>query len=76
LRHWRQVWLDMIDSAILQRFTEHIEIKLPNEDERIQLLDSFIGKVPFENCLTVGARMDILVSWDFASYCRAVWPRT
>lgn len=40
--------IDLIDPAILQRFTEHIEIPLPTTDERMQLLDLFIGKIPFE----------------------------
>jgi len=39
---------DLIDPAILQRFTEQIEIALPSADERIQLLDLFIGKIPFD----------------------------
>lgn len=38
---------DMIDPAILQRFTEHIEITLPSLEERIQLLRLFI-KIPFD----------------------------
>jgi len=40
--------MDLIDPAILQRFTEHIEIALPNNMERIELLKIFIGKIPIE----------------------------
>jgi SpoVK/Ycf46/Vps4 family AAA+-type ATPase len=40
--------IDLIDPAILERFTQHIEIALPTAIERFQLLDIFIGKVPFD----------------------------
>jgi AAA+ superfamily predicted ATPase len=39
---------DLIDPAILQRFTEHIEIALPSVHERFHLLRLFIGTIPFE----------------------------
>jgi SpoVK/Ycf46/Vps4 family AAA+-type ATPase len=39
--------VDLIDPAILERFTERIEISLPTAIERFQLLDNFI-KVPFD----------------------------
>jgi AAA+ superfamily predicted ATPase len=37
-----------IDPAILQRFTERIEIGLPTVTDRMKLLEIFIGKVPFD----------------------------
>jgi SpoVK/Ycf46/Vps4 family AAA+-type ATPase len=40
--------VDLIDPAILERFTQKIEISLPTAIERFQLLDIFIGKVPFD----------------------------
>lgn len=40
--------VDLIDPAILERFTQHIEIALPTAIERFQLIDRFIGKVPFD----------------------------
>jgi transitional endoplasmic reticulum ATPase len=58
--------MDMIDPAILQRFTEYVEIKLPTSDERMQLLNSFIGRIPFENLNT--PRMAILARISFATY--------
>ena len=40
--------LELIDPAILERFTERIEIPLPGENERWLLLEIFIGKIPLE----------------------------
>jgi SpoVK/Ycf46/Vps4 family AAA+-type ATPase len=40
--------VDLIDPAILQRFTEHIEIPLPDYSQRVQLLRLFVGKIPFD----------------------------
>jgi AAA+ superfamily predicted ATPase len=39
--------LDMIDGALLSRFTEHLEIGLPGPEDRMKLLKLFIGKAPF-----------------------------
>jgi AAA+ superfamily predicted ATPase len=39
--------LDLIDGAILSRFTEQIEIGLPGPEERLRLLQLFVGKTPF-----------------------------
>jgi transitional endoplasmic reticulum ATPase len=39
--------LDMIDSALLSRFTEHLQIGLPGPEDRMALLKLFIGKTPF-----------------------------
>jgi SpoVK/Ycf46/Vps4 family AAA+-type ATPase len=39
---------DLIDPAILERFTEEVEIPLPDLDCRIQLLRNFLGKLTFE----------------------------
>jgi AAA+ superfamily predicted ATPase len=36
--------LDMIDGAVLSRFTEHIQIDLPGAEERMQLLRLFLAK--------------------------------
>jgi SpoVK/Ycf46/Vps4 family AAA+-type ATPase len=38
--------IDMIDSAVLSRFTEHIQIDLPGAEERMQLLQLFLAKTP------------------------------
>jgi hypothetical protein len=40
--------LDMIDPAILERFTDRIEIKLPDAYARLRLLAFFIGKIPVQ----------------------------
>jgi SpoVK/Ycf46/Vps4 family AAA+-type ATPase len=39
---------ELIDPAILERFTERIEIPLPGAVERHQLLKIFVGKIPLE----------------------------
>jgi SpoVK/Ycf46/Vps4 family AAA+-type ATPase len=39
--------LDMIDPAVLQRFTEHVQIGLPGPEERMKLIDLFIGELQF-----------------------------
>jgi len=40
--------MDLVDPAILQRFTEHIEIALPCVDERFALLTLFAAEIPFD----------------------------
>ena len=40
--------LDMIDSALLSRFTEHLQIGLPGPEDRMALLKLLIGKTPFK----------------------------
>jgi len=39
---------DLIDPAVLERFTEEVEIPLPDLDCRRQLLQNFLGKLTFE----------------------------
>jgi AAA+ superfamily predicted ATPase len=39
--------LDMVDTAVLDRFTEHVEIALPGPEERMKLIALFVGKIPF-----------------------------
>jgi AAA+ superfamily predicted ATPase len=38
--------LDMVDGAVLSRFTQHIEIELPGAEERMALLRLFLAKTP------------------------------
>jgi len=38
--------LDMVDGAVLSRFTEHIQIGLPGPEERMALLRLFLAKTP------------------------------
>jgi transitional endoplasmic reticulum ATPase len=39
--------MDMVDGALLSRFTEHIAFELPGPEHRLQLLQLFVGKTAF-----------------------------
>lgn len=39
-----------LDNAFLRRFTKRIYVPLPKEDERIQLLENFVGE--YKHCLS------------------------
>jgi AAA+ superfamily predicted ATPase len=51
---------ELIDPALLERFTERLEIPLPDVESRVQLLRKFIGRIPLEDHDTTVAHVALL----------------